>query len=216
MDLEPIEQEYLMRLLNDLRVSFIWFGDPALAQIYPEKGFYAPYPLDVDGVNPPNVDKKDIATLFCPTGPKKNILNQLLAMKLVQRDKKLTLHTNVQGYDVILKDLDCIRYEWLPDVEYHSLLASTRVNLACSWAETFNYNVAEAALLGTVSVTSSTIPLPGLKVKDINNPIHIAEKILVGLENYPMEGILISAIVQLKLRNLECKRILKEKFLDLR
>ena len=211
MDFEVIEQEYLLRLRNDPRVSFIWFGDQALAQVYPEKSLYAPYPLDVDSVNPPNVDKKDIATLFCPTGPKKNILNQLLAMKLVQRDRKLTLHTNIHGYDIILRDLDCIRHEWLPDVEYHSLLASARVNLACSWCETFNYNVAEAALLGTVSVISYTIPLPGLKVKEVNNPVHIAEKILVGLEGCPMEGILSSARVQLRLRNQECKRILTEK-----
>jgi len=211
MDFEPIEQEYLLRIREDPRVSFIWFGDTSLAQLYPEKGFYAPYPFDVNKVVDPHVEKKDIATLFCPTGPKKNILNQLLAMKLVQKERKLTLHTNVHGYDAIFKDLDCVRHEWLPDVEYRSLLACAKVNLACSWCETFNYNVAEAALLGTISVISSTIPIPGLRVLEVNNPIYIAEKILAGLEDYPMEGILSSIRVQLKLRNQECKRILTER-----
>ncbi|GAI98606.1 unnamed protein product, partial [marine sediment metagenome] len=37
-----------------------------------------------------------------------------------------------------------------------------------------------AAALGTISVTSKTIPLDGLVVKDPNNPVHIAEKILMG------------------------------------
>lgn len=216
MDFEPVEQAYLEMINRDPRISFIWFGDTSLARIYPQKGFYAPYPMDVDGVNLPDVEKKDIATLFCPTGPKKNILNQLLAMKLVQRGRKLTLHTNIRGYDNILRELDCIRHEWLPDVEYRSLLACTKVNLACSWCETFNYNVAEASLLRTVSVTSSTIPGPGLRVVEVNNPVHIAEKILAGLENYPMEGILSSTRVQLKLRNQECKRILMEKLSALR
>jgi len=210
MDMEPIEQEYLTRLLDDPRISFIWFGDPALAQVYPEKGFYAPYPFDVDKVNLPNVEKKDIAMLFCPTGPKKNILNQLLAMRLVQRKRKLTLYTNVQGYDVILRDLDCVRHEWLPDVEYRSLLASARVNLACSWCETFNYNVAEAGLLGTVSVTSSTIPLSGLAVKYPNSPVMIAEKILVG--SHTVNALILDSMrTQLKTRNQECKRIITEK-----
>jgi len=173
--------------------------------------------MDVDSVNPPNVDKRDIATLFCPTGPKKNILNQLLAMKLVQRDRKLTLHTNVHGYDAILRDLDCIRYEWLPDVEYRSLLASARINLACSWCETFNYNIAEAALLGTVSIISSTIPIPGLKVGEVNNPVHIAEKILEGVDNEGLrKSTLVSMRVEAKIRNQECKRILMGKLSALR
>ncbi len=213
MDFEPVEQEYLRRIREDPRISFVWFGDIALAKIYPEKGFYAPYPFDVDGVNPPNVDKKEIATLFCPTGPKKNILNQLLAMKLVQRERKLTLHTNVQGYESLLNDvrgIDAIRHEWLPQVEYTELLASAKVNLACSWCETFNYNVAEAAACGTISVISETIPLDGLVVKDPNNPVHIAERILEGCGTQYIDT-LGMVREEIKIRNKECKRILGER-----
>jgi len=213
MDFEPVEQEYLRRIREDPRISFIWFGDIALARVYPEKGFYAPYPLDVDRVNPPNVEKKNIVTLFCPTGPKKNILNQLLAVKLVQSSTKLTLHTNVRGYESLLNDVrgvDCVRHEWLPDVEYRSLLASAKVNLACSWAETFNYNVAEAALLGTISVVSRTIPIGGLSVKNPNNPVHIAEKILEGCGAQYVDTLRIVK-EELRIRNQECKRILGER-----
>lgn len=219
MDFEPVEQEYLRRIREDPRISFIWFGDPSLAKIYPEKGFYAPYPMDVDGVNPPNVEKKNIVTLFCPTGPKKNILNQLLAVKLVQSSTKLTLHTNVQGYESLFNDvrgIDAIRHEWLPDVEYRSLLASAKVNLACSWCETFNYNVAEAALLGTVSVTSGSVPLPGLRVAFPNSPVFIAEQIINCMKDLYKENILGEIRPRLETGNQECKRILGERLSALR
>jgi len=201
MDLEPVEQGYLWELNRDPRISFIWFGDPALAQVYPEKGFHLPYPLAVDGVTTPDVDKKDIVTLFCPTGPKKNIFNQLLAMKLVQRKRKIVLHTNIYGYNEILKEVDHVRHGWLLDKEYQELLASAKVNLACSWCETFNYNVGEAGLMGTVSVISKAIPLPGYTVGDPSNPTHIAEKILEAIDSNSNEGILTSMREQLKLRN---------------
>ena len=211
MDFEPVEQGYLHQINGDPRISFIWFGDPALAQVYPEKGFYAPYPFDVDSVNRPEVEKKDIATLFCPAGLKKNLLNQLLAMKLVQRERKLTLHTNIKGYDEILMGLDCVHHEWLPQQEYNELIASARVNLACSWCETFNYNVAEAAFLGTISVISPTIPLPGRRVKEVNNPVHIAEQIVFCMSSYSFKNTLESVKIQLRIRNRECKRIISER-----
>jgi len=179
MDMEPVEREWLAAILVDPRISFIWFGDESLAQVYPEKGFYAPYPLATD-IEVPKLLSLPLpfATLFCPTGPKKNVLNQILAMRLVQREQHLTLHTNVQGYDRELAALDCVRYGWLSRPEYESLIASARVNLACSWCETFNYQAAEAALLGTPSVVSPTIPLPGMTVKNPNSPREIADAIL--------------------------------------
>lgn len=176
MDMEPIEQQFLDRLLKDPRVSTIWFGDQSLALAYPEKGFYAPYPLACD--IPPEVEKQDIITLFCPAGPKKNILNQLLAAKLVQREMHLTLHTNIRGYDGIISELDCVRHDWLPDGEYQRLLAQSKVNLAISWCETFNYQVAEAALCGTCSLVSETIPVPGMVITNPNNPALIAQGII--------------------------------------
>ena len=181
MDMEPIEQEYLQRILQDPRISFVWFGDQSLASIYSEKGFYAPYPLNAEHKGTQS-GKRDIATLFCPAGPKKNILNQLLAVKLVQREIKFTLHTNIEGYDGILKELDCVRHNWLPDDEYRNLLAQSKVNLAVSWSETFSYQVAESALCGTCSLVSETIPVPGIVITNPNSPIEIAEKIIWALE----------------------------------
>jgi len=215
MDFTPVEQGYLNRLLKDDRISFIWFGDPSLAMAYPEKGFYLPYPLKVDEADPPYVEKREIATLFCPTGPKKNILNQLVAMKLVQRDHKLTLHTNVEGYEVILEELDCVRHPWLPEVEYRELIASARINLAVSHCETFNYQVAEALTLGTSSVISATIPLPGHIVLDPNNPHEIAltiGSILVTAPYYiDMATIHLKSLREREKRDPSLSYLLKEK-----
>lgn len=190
MDFTPIEQGYLQAILRDPRISFVWFGDESLAQAYPQKGFYAPYPLCMKGAEPPTAEKRDIATLFCPTKPSKNILSQLVAMKLVQRQMGLTLYTNAQGYDTVLAEIDHVRRGWLPDPEYRALLASARVNLCCSWAETYSYQCAEAGLAGTRSVISPTIPLPGKRVGNPNDPSEIAEAIIscVNRSSAPGQG----------------------------
>ena len=212
MDFTPVEQEYLRSILADPRISFIWFGDESLARLYPRKGFWAPYPLDVDGLGSPYQDphKEDIATLFCPTGLKKNILNQLLAMKLVQRSRKLTLHTNLQSYDHILKDLDCVHHDWLPEAEYHKLIASAKVNLGVSWCETFNYQIAEAALVGTASVISPTILLPGIGIKNPNDPSEIASTILDCL-SHGICDMRDKTVEFLTERNRQALKILKDK-----
>ncbi len=177
MDFEPIESQWLGDILNDPRISFVWFGDRSLAAAFPQKGFYCPYPLDVS-LESPKVAKEDIITLFCPSGPKKNLANQILAAGLVQREAKLTLHTNIQGYDNMLTLINHVKHPWLSQEEYYRLLAAAKVNLCCSWAETFNYQAAEAGLCGTASVTSPTIPVPGLVVENPNSPLAISSGIL--------------------------------------
>ena len=212
LDMEPIEQEWLHQILIDPRISFIWFGSESLSQVFPEKSFFAPYPLSAD-IKPPDIQKQNIITLFCPTGFKKNIYSQLCALAIIQRQRNLTLHTNVQGYNHILSMLDCVRHGWLPTEDYHRLLASARVNLACSWCETFNYNVAEAGLLGTPSVVSPTIdwyPLPELMVKNPNDPLEIREKIVYALHNTLGSKISQEIKKVAQERNQRLKEIIKE------
>lgn len=159
MQLEPVEQDYLHRLLVDPRIDFIWFGDPGLAAVFKDKGFYSPYPMSLD-VQRPDVPKQDIVTLFCPTTAKKNILTQILAVALVQREVDVTLHVNF-GIDPALKaatGLRVVEHGWLERGEYVRLLASSRANLAVSLAETFCYAAAESVLMGTPCVLSSAIP----------------------------------------------------------
>ena len=185
MDFEPVEQRYLASILQDTRIEFVWFGDPSLASLYSQKGFHAPYPMML-GVSEGGADKSDVITLFCPTTQKKNIFNQLLGVYIFQRTGgKATLHSNVRGYDDVFDLLRVERHHWLPDAEYRALIQSAKVNLACSWAETFNYNVAEAGMLGTPSIISSTVPLPGHVVRNPNSPNDIAVALHRCLEDAP-------------------------------
>lgn len=210
MGFEPLESQWLGEILNDPRISFIYFGDASLAAAFPQKGFYAPYPLATD-IKLPVVQKQDIISLFCPTGAKKNLACQILGVGLAQREANLTLHTNIEGYDNMLTLVDHVKHSWLPKEQYHRLLASAKVNLAVSWAETFNYQVAEAALLGTASVTSPTVPVPGLVVENPNSPLDIATAILrISASATQMGGKARAEVHKFaKARNRQLKRILK-------
>lgn len=145
----PVEREYLEWVLTHRRIGFVWFGDPSLAKLYPERGFHHCYPI-LYAPQEPQAHKQDIITLFCPDKPGKNILNQLAAVQMLQQEQpELVLHTNVRQD---WPGLRLVRHGWLPRPEYEALLASARVNLAVTWSETFAYQVAEAVLLGTPSV----------------------------------------------------------------
>jgi glycosyltransferase involved in cell wall biosynthesis len=179
MDFLPVERRYLWEIRQDPRIDFIWFGDEGLAEAYPEKGFYAPYPLVFEAKQKEEIKKEDICTLFCPTKPSKNIHNQLVAIKIVQKERKLKLFTNIEGYDDILAELDHVRMGWLPEKPYRNLIARAKVNLAVSWCETFAYNIAESFSMGTpclISPTISWVESTELStIIKINNPKDVLE-----------------------------------------
>lgn len=182
--MEPVEIEYLQHILRDPRIEKVWFGDPSLAQVYPEKGFHAPYPFSSD-LPLYTGPKRDAIGLFNPGGLKKNNYNQILAAELFQRSHPgWILETNVANYEPVMKSLG-LRYRlhpWLPAEEYHQVLGGCRINMACSWAETNNYQVAEAGLLGVPSVISLTIPQPGIECDYPNSPEEIASSMEYSIE----------------------------------
>lgn len=181
-----VERDYLAGLLQDPRISFIWFGDPGLAQVYPEKGFAYTYPLQF---NPqPPQPKADILTLLCPDKPSKNIFAQLLAVSIIQKHRpELVLHTNIQDLRGLGDRLKVVQHGWLPRPEYHALLASARLNLAASFSETMCYQGAEAVMLGTPCLLSDAVPWTG---SPADNPFtstlldaeQLAEDILMHLQ----------------------------------
>lgn len=191
MDFTSVERGYLRGLLEDTRISFIWFGCPALGEAHKPKGFFAEYPFHLpesEGDLPDIAPKRDIITFFCPTGPKKNILNQLYALRLAAaRGLDFTLHTNIAGYDQELMAIPkVVRHGWLDRPAYEALIASARLNMALSWAETYSYQAVEAALMGTPSLASPSIRIPvmgdALKLKldchlDLNDPTVIAQAV---------------------------------------
>lgn len=178
MQFEPIEQEYLASIIANPEIDFVWFGDKSLGEVW-KKGFYAPYGMKLPDEEYIPRPKQNIVTFFCPATTKKNILNQLVAIALLQRTNSAILHTNVPvdtAFAASIK-LKYVQHGWLPQEQYQELIASSKLNFAVSWAETYSFQAAEALMLGTLSVLSHTIPwaMPYLTVRNPNDPIEIAE-----------------------------------------
>ncbi len=179
--LEMEEMSFLRTILDDQRISFIWFGSKALAEIFPEKGFFAPYPLAIPLEMPPQTEKGLTMTLLCPSTAKKNIFNNLLAAQVLQRRRGLMLVTNVDPRILAFFSRGLNSYApsmWIRQPEYEGFLRESQINLAVSWSETFSYQVAEACMAGAPSVVAKTtwwMP-PEFKVEDPNNPLELAHR----------------------------------------
>lgn len=222
MDLEPIEVLSLTRLLEIKRVDCIFFSTHALADSF-EKGVYFPYPIHLTvPLCRKAAKKEDIITLFCPPTLKKNIFNQLLAVKAIQKHfkglgRKMELHTNLKSYEIVMGwlGLDFKMHGWLPENDYFSMLSRAKCNLGVSWAESFNYQVLEAALCNTFSVVSSAVwwyPEKSLVVANPNEPKNISEKILECIEkseSTQITGLLKQTVEMAKKRNADLNRTLK-------
>jgi hypothetical protein len=188
MDFTPNSVEVLYlneihKLLDEGIIDFILFTDPHLAEAFEgDKTLYIPCPVEI--LPPPqNKEKIDGISFFQPAKITKNIYNNLLAVKLVQKELSLKLYTNLKPYEEVIKGLgiDYEMYDWLPREEYFDLISRMKVNLAAFWCgEYFNYQVTESALLGTESVVSKNAdyyPLNYSKVQNLDDPVEIARKI---------------------------------------
>ena len=114
--------------------------------------------------------------LFCSPNPNKNILNQLVAVSLVE-DHHLVTNALTDKFRRLANEfnINYDRYDWLSDVDYQKIISSVGVGLQMSWSEAFDYVAAEMSLQGIPVVTGSTIywNLPELKVVDSDNPLMI-------------------------------------------
>lgn len=194
MDLEPIEVENLAKIMENKRIDHVLFSTKALAESF-EKGIFFPYPITAKcPLFKGDTEKEDIITLLCPPTMKKNILNQLIAVKLLQKMKKMELHTNLKPYEKVMGwlGLNFKMHGWLPEEDYYLLLSQSKCNLGASWAESFNYQVLEAALCNTFSVVSNAVwwyPDKDLIVSNPNNPYEILEKMFKCIEKNEKKSI---------------------------
>lgn len=183
--LEPVEQEYLRKILSDKRISFVWFGDPGLAAVYSERGFWAQYPLNMCMVEPRKT-KSPHVTLYQPQTLKKNLLNQLLGVALAQKARPdITLYTNVEIPAVAAEVMGSrVATGWLSRDRLDSLIAGALANMCVSWAETFSYQTAEATMLGTPTLASQAVRWapPLWQVADPNDPEEIAASLLALID----------------------------------
>jgi len=180
----------ILRLLDGGKIDFILFADPGLAKVFDrDSTYWIPCPIATDLVKYEPINKIDGVGFFTPQKLSKAMFNNLLAVKLIQRNRDTKLHTNIRGYENVTRMLkiDAEIYDWLPMEQYHKLLSSVKVNLAVSWAgEYFNYQVIEAALLGTPSVVNSNAdyyPIEELKASNPDDPGEIADRIDYALDH---------------------------------
>ncbi len=120
-------------------------------------------------------------TLLNPSTAKKNALNQIMAVKFLEKKGfSPVLHTVMEHYVPLLKlfGVDYERHDWLKGDDYWSVLKGSDLNLCVSWAETFSYQSLEAVYAGTPILGSSTVDwLPDrFKCYVPNNPVRIAER----------------------------------------
>jgi hypothetical protein len=199
--LEPVELTFLQQILATPEVDLIIFGDPEAAEAFQtERTLHLPYPVDLQRFQTyQSSSEKDGICIFGPSTLKKNLLNMLAAVKLIQKEQPITLHLNKPDAAKLAEWLG-VRHQyhpWLPEAEYYSLLVKMKVSLQASYAESWGYSSLEAALLGTVPVTSRTVRwnVPVLTVNNVNSPASIAEKINLALD-YPIR------LLQEKIRSL--------------
>lgn len=153
--------------------------------------------------NKPRSGKKSAIaiSLFCSPFEykRKNILNSLLAVSMLK--DRYTLYLNGlsanKSYKSVLEKLN-IRYRdfgWMSDEEYERVLWDVDLGLQVSFADTFNFVVAEHIARRIPVITSRMVPaMDGtpqsikrrLIVEDPDNPFEIRDRIEYLIQNPPM------------------------------
>ncbi len=126
-------------------------------------------------------------SLFCTPGPRKNLANQILACSKIPG---VELHLNGLSkkpeFAQLLKTLNIkyVDHGWMDKSTYRNTIAAMDVGLQVTFAETFNYVVAEHMIYGVPIVVSSMIPiinkideLKELVVENAQSPGDIAKAI---------------------------------------
>ncbi len=195
MELSPDEPN-IFNFVLDLKdrgiIDQIWFGDPGMWKAYEDKGFHMPYPLDVDRLmafRKPDPERQGIS-LFCPWTPRKNILTQLAAVKIVQKDfpDSVLYGNNMNVYTPIAQRMgvsfvDC---GWMKDDVYYQMIQKVKVGLQVFLSESFCFTAFDHMILGTPVIASACLDwLPDqLKVKNSDDPVEIADKIIKVRNEY--------------------------------
>lgn len=205
---EP-EMTYLYYLINQIKakkIDFLLFGDRNLAKVFDYPGvYYAPYPI-CPVERKAKEERKGISFL-CPDTTKKNILNQFLAVKLLQKERPdERLYTNLQNYKPLIEwlGLNARVTGWLNHRDYIKLICSVKCGLQVSIAETNNYVVVDHFMAGVPCLVSPTIDWA---FDVVNHPLGVI------YANHPqiIKTQLLDAIGRYKKMGEECKKIILER-----
>ncbi len=186
-ELAGVEMEHLLYYLREPRISKIWFGETAAAGLFPNKGFYAPYPVHVESVRPSGPHEKNGIAFHVPFGNKnKNVYAQLGAVKIFQETHPdVLLQTGgMLPEQKRFADAIGLKYEdvgWKTGADYYDCLHSARMTVHVSLSESFGYGVMDSLLLDTPSLVSPAVSwVPrglGLVCPNPSSPVDLANSI---------------------------------------
>ncbi len=153
------------------------------------QAIYFPHTIDLDqfkSITPSSLQGCNI-DLFCAIRLGKNILNQVIAVKLSKSQPLLHVNFNEPNLSRIMKDINIpiIWHPWIESHEYYSLVAGMTLSLQATFTESFSYAVAERMCLGVPPITAYDIYLTAddpflaehLCIKALDTPREIASKI---------------------------------------
>ena len=155
----------LLNLLNTGKIKH----QMAHRRIFESYGYFSkqavffPHPIDLKIFDP--VKKHKLAginvDLFCRPRLGKNILTQMLALKMTELDAKLHINFDLGRFRKIVEQvgLKPIIHSWLSELDYYGLIAGMETSLQVTFGESFNYAVAERMALSVPVLSTFDIYL---------------------------------------------------------
>ena len=180
LEMGVVDMEFL-RLIQEFKnrdvIDDILCGSLALAEWLDAK--YFPYPIWLSPDKAFNSIEEKVPNcvgLFLPYHYRKNIFNQIIALKLLQkRIPTLEVFTNLNPYYL---PSFCKFVGWRYRAEYLQLLRTVQVFLHVTWTESLAYGVIDALREGTLPLVSTQVQGflgSSFFVPDSDNPDEIAD-----------------------------------------
>lgn len=155
----------LLSLLNAGKIKHLM----AHRRIYESYGYFTkqavffPHPIDLKIFDPVKKQKLEGINLdlFCRPRFGKNILTQILSLKMTELDAKLHINFDLGRFHKIVEQIGVkpIIHHWLPEFDYYGLIAGMDMSLQVTFGESFNYAVAERMALSVPVLSTFDIYL---------------------------------------------------------
>jgi hypothetical protein len=232
-ELAGVESEYLNTILNLLNKNIIhglWVIDKNNYEVLKREGvFYTPAPFSVERLKEYRMKDKDKegVNLFTIFHPRKNVLTQLAGATLAQEENAFMLFTNGMPsmYQQFANSIGLNFYDWgfLPQTDYFSWLASSRLLLQTTLSESFCYVAAESLGLG-VPVLMSPVVAKNMGIdggKNVVDDISSAEEIrslishVLSLDGESYRELCANCIKSIEVTAQKNNAVVKETFINL-
>jgi hypothetical protein len=189
-------------LLEKGRIDFVLMGSRDCFEIFKSKNknikrFYNVVDKEKILKHKKPVRKVDAVSLFMPFTSRKNIINQICAMKLVQEKKPYLLYLNnlrmlpsqsQNFFNQLFKFIGVAYVDlgWMKKPQYYEAIQKVKAGLQVTINEAHNLVLHEHIILGTPVVYSSVVdwlPKDEATVYNLDSPVEISEKISNVIEN---------------------------------